>query len=273
MRNENAGSGKVNIFAKSDAVSKEIENGFKTKLEKAGFTVAPDFDASAEFIACIGGDGSLLNTLAALRFPDVPIIGVNTGHLGFFQELQPGELDEFIFRYKDKQCVVQEFKTLRADIVGADGGEESLLGLNEIVIHGARSHAAYLNIFIGESFIETFRGDGVLVSTPAGSTAYNYALGGSIVDPRLDLLQVTPIAPINNSAYRSFTSSVLLPPHLSVNVFPEFMRENEVIVAADGAERGCTEVKRIHVAFSGETVRLLRFPHYDFWNKVKQKLL
>jgi NAD+ kinase len=266
-------SGKISIFAKSDDASAEIGSGFGTKLANAGFTVTRDFDATVELIVCIGGDGSLLNTLAALRFPSTPIIGVNTGHLGFFQELQPGELDEFIFRYKEKQYVIQELKTLRARVACADGGADELLGLNEIAIHGAHSHVANLNIFIGDSFIETFRGDGILVSTPAGSTAYNYALGGSIVDPRLDLLQVTPIAPINNSAYRSFTSSVLLPPHLSVNVFPEFVREHDILVAADGAEHTYTGVKRIHIAFSGETVRLLRFPHYDFWNKVKQKLL
>jgi NAD+ kinase len=266
-------SGRISVFAKSDAASAEIGSSLGTKLGNAGLTVVSDFDETVDLIVCIGGDGSLLNTLAALRFPHTPIIGVNTGHLGFFQELQPGELDEFIFRYKAKQYVIQELKTLRARIVGADGEADALLGLNEIAIHGAHSHVANLNIFIGDSFIETFRGDGILVSTPAGSTAYNYALGGSIVDPRLDLLQITPIAPINNSAYRSFTSSVLLPPHLSVNVFPEFVREPDILVAADGAEHTYAEVKRIHVAFSGETVRLLRFPHYDFWNKVKQKLL
>ncbi|MDR2133032.1 MAG: NAD(+)/NADH kinase [Clostridiales Family XIII bacterium] len=264
---------KICVFAKGDAASAEICGAFGTKLANAGFTIVSDFDETVELIVCIGGDGSLLNTLAALRFPNTPIIGVNTGHLGFFQELQPGELDEFIFRYKEKRYVIQELKTLRARIASEDGGEDELLGLNEIAIHGAHSHVANLNIFIGDSFIETFRGDGILVSTPAGSTAYNYALGGSIVDPRLDLLQITPIAPINNSAYRSFTSSVLLPPHLSVNVFPEFVRKPDILVAADGAEHTYTGVKRIHVAFSGETVRLLRLPQYDFWNKVKQKLL
>jgi NAD+ kinase len=305
-RRKGAESGKISIFAKGDDASAEIESSLRTKLANAGFTVTRDFDATAMLIVCIGGDGSLLSTLAALRFPNTPIIGVNTGHLGFFQELQPGELDEFIFRYKEKQYVIQELKTLRARVACADGGAkdcadiadggakgcadiadggandgaddaefvaDELLGLNEIAIHGAHSHAAHLNIFIGDSFIETFRGDGILVSTPAGSTAYNYALGGSIVDPRLDLLQITPIAPINNSVYRSFTSSVLLPPHLSVNVFPEFVRAPDILVTADGAERTYTGVKRIHIAFSGETVRLLRFPHYDFWNKVKQKLL
>ena len=64
--------------------------------------------------------------------------------------------------------------------------------------------------------IEKFSGDGILVATSAGSTAYNYSLGGSIVDPRLKLLQVTPIAPMNTTAYRSFTSSILLPSDLTI---------------------------------------------------------
>ncbi|MDR3296049.1 MAG: NAD(+)/NADH kinase [Clostridiales Family XIII bacterium] len=268
---------KVNIFANEEANSRTVKKRLKTKLEKAGFTVPAELDAGAELIVCIGGDGSLLTALAALDFPDIPIVGVNTGHLGFFQELRPGGLDEFIFRYKEKQYVIQELKTVKAEMVTDDGATVAK-GLNEIVIRGARSHVTQLNIFIGESFIETFRGDGILVASPAGSTAYNYALGGSIVDPRLDLLQVTPIAPINNSAYRSFTSSLLLPPHLSLNVFPEFSRntlnkDEDILITADGAERTFSHVRQIHIGFSAERVQLLRFAHYDFWNKVKEKLL
>jgi NAD+ kinase len=268
-----SGVGKICVFSNGEANSKQIKRRLKTKLEKAGFAIPQEFEADAELIVCIGGDGSLLNTLAELDFPQIPIMGINTGHLGFFQETQPGELDEFIFRYKEDQYVIQDLKTVYAQIILEDGEERRVKGLNEIVIRGARSHVAHLNIFIGESFIETFRGDGVLVSTPSGSTAYNYALGGSIVDPRLDLLQITPIAPINNSAYRSFTSSVLLPPRLFVNVFPEFIREKEILIAADGAEQMYADVKQIHIGFSESTVRLLRFARYDFWNKVKQKLL
>jgi NAD+ kinase len=273
MKTEAGKTRKVNIFSKGDEASEEVGESFRFKLEKAGFEVVSAFDPEAEFIVCIGGDGSLLNTLAALQFPNIPIVGVNTGHLGFFQELQTDELDEFILRYKENSFTIQKLKTLRAHILDTEDAEHELLGLNEIVIHGAHSHVVYLNIFIDDGLVETFRGDGIIVSTPAGSTAYNYALGGSIVDPRLDLLQITPIAPINNSAYRSFTSGVLLPPHLSVNVIPEFVREHDILVAADGVEHTYTRVKRIHVEFSGERVQLLRFLDYDFWNKVKQKLL
>ena len=88
-------------------------------------------------------------------------------------------------------------------------------------IKGSDSYSIHLNISIGGSFIERFSGDGLLIATPAGSTAYNYSLGGSIVDPRLKILQVTPIAPMNTTAYRSFTSSILLPSDLSLGVVPD----------------------------------------------------
>jgi len=130
-----------------------------------------------------------------------------------------------------------------------------------------------LNIFIGDSFIEQFCGDGIVISTAAGSTAYNYSLGGSIVDPRLDLLQVTPIAPINSTAYRSFTSAILLPAGLSLGVFPEYPKSKDILVTADGFEQAFAGPEEIRVAFNKESVTILRFSEYDFWNTVKQKLL
>ncbi|MDR1135124.1 MAG: NAD(+)/NADH kinase [Clostridiales Family XIII bacterium] len=298
----------VNIFKNDNPDSAQIEERFKHRLEAAGFSVPGGFDPEAELLVCIGGDGALLNSLASLEFPEIPIIGVNTGHLGFFQDLQPHEMDEFISLYQSGDYKIQRLKTVSAEIVCAendwadntrmdnacadnarmdnacadnarmdnvcaDNKTSYVMGLNEIVIRGAHSHVASLNIYIGESFVETFRGDGVVVATPAGSTAYNYALGGSIVDPRLDLLQVTPIAPINNSSYRSFTSGILLPPHMSVNIFPEYTKKKDILIAADGIEKMYSSVAHIHVGFSGSTVQLLRLSNYDFWNKVKIKLL
>ena len=263
----------ISIFTNTEPASSELKTLFQKKLESAGFTVYEEFHVDSELLICVGGDGALLNTLRRLDFPDVPVVGVNTGHLGFFQELQPHELDEFVFRYKEKQFNVHRLKTVSAGIVMEDGSSDSVMGLNEIVIRGANSRVTHLDIFIEDSFIQAFRGDGVLVATPSGSTAYNYALGGAIVDPRLDILQVTPIAPVNNSAYRSFPTSVLLPPNLALNVFPEHGVKNQILIAADGEEQMFEGIKHIHIGFSKQSVNLIRFENYDFWNKVKQKLL
>jgi NAD+ kinase len=255
-------------------VSKRIARKLKQKLSACGYTVADQFDSSAELIICVGGDGALLRTLAEHDFPTIPIIGVNTGHLGFFQELDAKDIDEFIFNYGKGRYAKQVYRTVFADILReGDRAPLRLRALNEIVIRGALSHLAHLNIFIGDSFVERFCGDGVAVSSHAGSTAYNYSLGGSIVDPRLNLLQVTPIAPINSTSYRSFTSGILLPPDLSLAIFPEYPQSSGILITADGSERNFSDVTEIRCGFHEDVVTLLRFNEYDFWKTVKQKLL
>jgi NAD+ kinase len=262
----------INIFANDTDLSKETKKLLKRKLEKSDFIVPREFDPNAELIICIGGDGSFLETLHRFGFPNIPFIGINTGHLGFFQELQPDGLDEFIFKYKQGKYEIQHLKTVKA-IVTCGAGRLEYRGLNEILIKGEMARAIHLNISIGGSFIERFSGDGILVSTPAGSTAYNYSLGGSIVDPRLNLLQIAPIAPMNTTAYRSFTSSLILPPDLSLRINPEYSGGQGLLIVADGKEFLHEGVEEIYLEFAESVVKLLRFENYDFWNKVKSKFL
>lgn len=265
-------SRKINIFTNGTEISRETRHLLKRKLEKSGYVVPRTFDPESELIFCIGGDGSFLKALHKYGFPPIPFVGVNTGHLGFFQELHPDELDEFIFKYQQSKYNVQKLKTVSAT-VQMETETIRYRALNEIIIKGDHSQSVHLNLSIGDSYIERFSGDGILVATPAGSTAYNYALGGSIVDPRLNLLQITPIAPMNTTAYRSFLSSVMLPSELSVTIYPEYVEERGVMIVTDGLEHKRSKIIRITIDLSDESVQLLRFEHYDFWNKVKSKFL
>ncbi len=262
----------INIFANEDIYSREVRKLLRRKLEQSGFSVPKQFTPEAELVVSIGGDGALLRTLHEYDFPPIPFLGINTGHLGFFQEIHPDELDEFIFLYKQGRYDIQNLKTVKADVLESGKGY-MYKGLNEITIKADNPSTIHLNISIGNSFIERFSGDGILVCTPAGSTAYNYSLGGSIVDPRLSILQITPIAPMNTTAYRSFTSSVVLPEELSVTVHPELRKGSGFLVIADGMEHrhGC--IDKMVLGFSETEVNLLRFEHYDFWTKVKSKFL
>ena len=264
-------------FGRGD--SERIACTLTEKLDKAGFKPVRDSIDGAELIIVIGGDGSFLRTLQKYDFPDVPYVGVNTGHLGFFQELSPDDLDEFVSKYQAGEFQKQCYRTV-SGCVEYEGGKRSLRALNEIVVKTADSRLAHLNIYIGDSLVEKFYGDGVIISTPAGSTAYNYALGGSIVDPRLDLIQLTPLAPVHTTAYRSFTSGIVLPPGLPARIFPDSdyvydsgATEREIIIAIDGYELRLSRIKSIEASLSEQSVTLLRFKNYEFWTTVKQKLL
>jgi len=262
-------------YGRGDAGSLVAE--LSEKLGAAGFCPVHGDVKGAELIIVIGGDGSFLRTLDSFDFPAAPFVGFNTGHLGFFQELHVDDVDEFIGLYLHGQFVQQCYRTVYGSVEYA-GGKRSLRGLNELTVKAADSKTTHLDIYIGESFVEKFSGDGVAISTPAGSTAYNYALGGSIVDPRLELLQLTPIAPVNSTAYRSFTSGIVLPPGLPVQIFPDSDdAENdagrETLVSVDGKEERYPGVRRIEAGLSEQSVTLLRFKNYEFWDTVKKKLL
>lgn len=262
----------INIFTNDTDISLETQSLLIKKLVDRGYTVTCEYSQDAELIICVGGDGTLLETIHSCDFPGCPIIGINTGHLGFFQEISPEKLDNFIADYESGNYSIQELSTVKAVVTTPDGQHNTHIGLNEIVIKGRQSYSVHLDISIDGVNIERFSGDGILVATPAGSTAYNYSLGGSIVDPRLKLLQVTPIAPMNTTAYRSFTSSILLPAELSLGVVPE-QTDNRIFIVNDGIETGYSNICDIKVTISETAVQLMRFKDYDFWSKVKAKFL
>ncbi|WP_419026094.1 NAD(+)/NADH kinase [Emergencia sp.] len=266
-------SKKIFIYANDGETSKRTEKKLKQKLDKSGFVLLSSYSDEADLLVCIGGDGTFLHTIHEFNFPTMPIIGINTGHLGFFQEIMPAMLDDFIFNYTQGKYSIQQLSTVKVKI-DAGGTTYEHVGLNEVVIKANSTYSIHLNISIGGGFIERFSGDGLLIATPAGSTAYNYSLGGSIVDPRLSILQVTPIAPMNTTAYRSFTSSIMLPSDLSLGIVPDMEdSKHKICVVYDGFSVEYENIKEIEVSFSDIQVNLMRFENYDFWTKVKSKFL
>lgn len=111
---------KINIIENGKPDSKQIKKQLKQKLSSNGFTVEDTYQEDAELTVCIGGDGSLLTYLEEYDFPQIPIVGINTGHLGFFQELNKKEIDEFLFKYKNDDYSVQSYKTVSAKVLIED---------------------------------------------------------------------------------------------------------------------------------------------------------
>lgn len=249
-------------------IAKELEN----KLHASGVELTDDTN-DADLIICVGGDGTLLNLMQNHEFPTVPVAGINTGHLGFFQEIAPEKTDEFIKKFLEGDLKVQPYNIAKADIIFEDGSEIAYRALNEFVIKGQGTHPVHLNISINESFIERFSGDGIIVSTPAGSTAYNYSLGGALVDPRLNLLQVAPMAPMNNTAYRSLISSILLPANDSLKIEPCDEQSSTLSILFDGKDETFSGIKSIELCLSKRKINLVRFGGTTFWDKVKTKFL
>lgn len=262
----------INILHNNTDLSTKTAEYLKERLILKGFHVPNHFDENADLMISIGGDGSFLWALHKHNFPDIPIIGINTGHLGFFNEITPDEIDNFLEKYISGDYFLEEIGTIQATICTRNSCIETK-AVNEIVIKGDKSRTIHLSISVNNHLIQKFSGDGILVATSTGSTAYNYSAGGSIVDPRLDVLQVTPLAPINTNAYRSFTSSVIFPSDTVIKVNPEYRFENSIVVVSDGTEHRFAGIIEVTLHFSPFKIKMMRLKDYNFWEKAIRKFL
>ena len=154
-----------------------------------------------ECVFVLGGDGTLIRTAAALVPMGLPLIGVNLGKLGYLCELEEKDVYEAIDRLMKSSYVIEERILLTGHGEMHDGNTTERMALNEVSIHrtGALSLIS-LNVYVNGQFLQTLHGDGIIVSTPTGSTGYNMSAGGPIVDPKAKVLLLTPINAHNLNA-------------------------------------------------------------------------
>ncbi len=262
----------INIIHNNDARSKKTAEILEYKLRQKGYTISEVYDYNAILNVCIGGDGAFLRAVHNYNFPDIPFIGVNTGHLGFFQEILPDRLDHFLESLHQNNYMIEEIFLVEALVCTRTSCIE-LVGVNEIVIKGIESKVIHLNVSINDNYLERFSGDGLIVSSPIGSTAYNFSTGGSIVYPSLKILQLTPLAPINSKAYRSLTNSAIIPDNMTIKVNPEYRDENSILMVVDGNQLKYDNIVEVTFKFSEMTLRKLTIDTQSFWSNVKDKFL
>ncbi|TCS87493.1 NAD+ kinase [Keratinibaculum paraultunense] len=262
----------INIIANNNPESQKIHKLLTNKLEKKGFIIPKKYNNNAELNICIGGDGAFLRAVHRYNFTSIPFIGVNTGHLGFFQEVLPENIDIFIEKYIHKDFVVEKIFLVKAKIYTKNESFE-LYGINEIVVKGTKSKVVHLEIFIDGNHLEKFCGDGVIISTPVGSTAYNFSSGGSIIYPSLKTLQLTPLSPISSRAYRSLLNSAVIPGDLIITIKPEYRYENSILIVVDGVEYKYDDITKINFIIPEKTISRLNLDRNMYWNNLKSKFL
>lgn len=263
---------KINIISNKNLKSRKTSAKLKEKLLERGFLVPDHYDKDSELNICVGGDGSFLRAVHRNNFPSIPFVGVNTGHLGFFQEITPMEIDKFISKYINEEYSSEEIYLLSADIVTRKKTYH-LKAVNEMVIKGTQSKVIHLDLFIDGNHLEKFSGDGLIISTPVGSTAHNSSAGGSIIYPTLKTLQITPLAPLSSKAYRSLLKSIIIPGDLIIRVRPEHYYSNSTLILNDGMEFKYDNIKHVDLRISKNKIYKLNFNKDIYWNNLKNKFL
>lgn len=272
MINEPQGKKTINIIYNNDTRSKGTAMILEERLKQYGYIISNEFDYNAELSICIGGDGAFLRAVHKHGFPYIPFVGVNTGHLGFFHEITPEMIDKFVENYSKERYKLEDIYLVEAMVCTRTSCIE-LIGVNEIVIKGIESKVIHLNVSIDNNHLECFSGDGLIVSTPSGSTAYNLSAGGSIVYPTLKTLQLTPLCPINSKAYRSLLNSAIIPDGMTIKINPEYRDENTVLIVVDGKQLKYDNVVEVTFKLSDMTLRKLTFDSQNFWSKVRDRFI
>ncbi len=171
-----------------------VENGVARGLAKSCSKKA--MAAKADLIISLGGDGTLLNIAPLVERPEVPILGVNLGGLGFITEVAVEELEEVLAQTLDGDYVVEKRMTLAVQVKRKSGGTTKFRVLNDAVItKGARSRIIDMETHVGKEYLCTYRADGLIISTPTGSTAYSLAAGGPILQATAGAIILCPICP------------------------------------------------------------------------------
>ena len=258
----------IKIFVNNNSKSNEIFNELKEKLILAGFTISEDaFDLGI----AIGGDGAFLRMIKSSNFDgNCLYVGINTGTLGFAQEISADSIDEFICKLKKQEYKLESIGVQENKVVTRDNNLECFYSLNEIVIREKDLNTVVLNTYVDNVHLEEFVGDGLLIATSFGSTAYNLSFGGSIVFNDFHTLQITPIAPLNNKAYKSLLNSIIIPTKKRLKFVPREDKSN-LLITVDGVNKVFDNVVCVETYVDDKRIRCLRSADYDFVKKVNDK--
>lgn len=231
--------------------------------ERAGPEALAD---ATDLVISVGGDGTLLRAALLASERGVPVLGVNVGRLGFLSDLEPPEVPATLDAFVAGDLVVEERLTLEAEAESAPWGDRQW-ALNEIMVEKrARHRVISLAVHVGGEYVTTISGDGVMVATPTGSTAYSFAARGPIVHPRVACLILTPVSP-----HMVFDRPLVVAPDDEVQI--EVEGEEPGLLAPDG--RGALELPvgcRVRIRRSDRPARLLRRPEGEsFFAKLARK--
>lgn len=259
----------VRLFVNDNETSKNVSKIVTEKLESANFQIVEE---NYDLAIAIGGDGSFLRMIKSSNFNENCLyIGINAGTLGFAQEVNVEEIDKFILdlennNYKIENIGIQEIEIKTPDTISKQ------LSLNEMIVRDMELNTANLKVLVEGVLLEDFVGDGLLLATSFGSTAYNLSFGGSIVYNTFHTLQLTPIAPLNNKSYRNLLNPVILPGNKEVVIRP-FNRTKNLLITVDGDNNFYKNVDYVSSKVSGREIQILRMKDYNFVKKINDKFL
>lgn len=250
-----------------------VDRSFYDNLRQAGglagddaTTVFEGADFDADFVISLGGDGTFLKAASRVGSRQIPILGVNLGRLGFLADVLPKEAADAIDIIYDKAYRIVERSVIEAVADGHTIGNP--YALNEVALL-KRDNASMITIhtFIGGEYLTTYQADGLVVSTPTGSTAYSLSNGGPIIVPHTNVLCLTPVAPHSLNI-----RPIVINDDAAVELEVE-SRSHQFLIAIDGRSEKLSESTRVAIRKAPYRVRIVKRLSKSYYKNLREKMM
>lgn len=269
----------INVNAKKDKngeVLKSIVQNIHNVMGDANLTVftkTEEFKKAElnkiDFVISLGGDGTILSTARELCEYEIPILGINIGHLGFLTEVEVSDFCYAISCIKNNEYYIEDRMMLQCNMENSNKNiSYTYNALNEIVLSkGTLSRIVKYGIYIDDKLYTNFTADGIIVSTPTGSTAYSLSAGGPIIYPTLKLISITPICPHSIGVRTTVIDS-------NSNICVEIKKKyGSVYLTVDGQESlELNEIDKVSVIASPKVCKLIKLKSNNYFNILREKI-
>ncbi|MEJ2584361.1 MAG: NAD kinase [Robiginitalea sp.] len=251
------------------AVEKDFAKGLELDEKIPQFTLEEGLDSSFELMVSFGGDGTILRAITYIRDLGIPIVGVNTGRLGFLSTCQKENVRERLRDFRDGKYHLVERSLVTASLDGqSPGGDELNFALNEVTVSRKDTTSMItVETYLNGEYLTSYWADGLIIATPTGSTGYSLSCGGPVMMPTARSLIITPIAPHNLNA-RPLVISDETEIKLKVSG-----REAQHLLSLDSRITSLDNETEIWVRKAGFTIRMVEFTSESFLKTIRNKLL
>tara|TARA_B100001057_G_scaffold276596_1_gene276862 strand:- start:3451 stop:4338 length:888 start_codon:yes stop_codon:yes gene_type:complete len=246
-------------------IKNEIDN--KTREKLVFFDSNEKIDSDINFVFAVGGDGTILRSITYVKDSNIPILGVNTGKLGFLTSVQKESISDAISHIKNNK-----FSTINRTVLKVKSGSnynsfvDYPYALNEVTIQ-RKDTTSLLNIScqINDKYLTNYWSDGLIVSTPTGSTGYSLSNGGSIVSPESNVILLNPIAPHNINM-----RSLVIPNDSNIRI--DIEGDNEINLSVDSRMYSRSSSNQIEISKADFTIKTIKFDNDNFYKRLREKL-
>ena len=236
------------------------------KYNYTTFNSYVDLKNNVDLVISIGGDGTFLKSVSYIKDSGVPIMGINTGRLGFLANVSKDQIVEAMKEIKHKNYIFQKRSLLRVEV--EDSKDGVYLAINELAIHKKDTASMVAaNASLDDNFLNSYWSDGLIVSTPTGSTAYNLSCGGPIITPGCQVHIITPIAPHNLNV-----RPVVVPDHMPIKLSVEG-RGRSYLMSIDGKSVSIKQGQEIKITKADFMINVIKFENNNFLDTIRNKML